>query len=584
MTPTTPEPSSSSTPAVPPALGPSSSENLSGPVTPDHTSSSPLAVPPPLASRPSSSKTSNTAAVTIHPSSADTIAPSPPASAVSPNNTIGRTSISPLIAKERKLEEKHFAAELDKREKHRSAVADAAWDAEPANPRNWSLSRKWKCVAIVSFYTFIPPLASSMMAPGLPAVAKRYNITNPTLIALTLSVYLLAFVIGPFFAGPLSEMYGRSRVLHLSNLLLMAFCLACVFAPTTNSLIAFRFLAGLGGCTPLAIGGGTVSDLFNERERGTAMSIYSMGPLLGPAIGPVAGGYVVQTIGIRWVFVILASLPLVAALIGIPFLEETYAPVIKQRLSIRRKADVELGEKAVQFQVPIKPAFGRSLRDNLSRPLMLLTRSLICFMLSLFVAIVYGYLYLMFTTFPTLFTGIYGWGPGISGLAYLGPGVGLFGATSLGAPLLTEIYVTLCGRNGGQGKPEFRIPGMFLGSALVPIGLLWYGWSAHARLHWIMPIVGSAIFAAGLNFVYIPVQLYLVDAFTYAASALAVASAMRSLCGFVFPLFGEQMFAALGIGGGNTLLAGVAIVTGIPFPVWLYYRGEEMRLRNPLNR
>jgi hypothetical protein len=169
----------------------------------------------------------------------------------------------------------------------------------------------------------------------------------------------------------------------------------------------------------------------------------------------------VQKFGIRWVFVILTVLPLVGALIGIPFLEETYAPVIKQRLSMRRKGDVELSGKAVQFDVPVKPSLAQSLRVNLSRPFMLLTHSLICFMLSLFVALyvlsflfipvtntrlsfsVYGYLYLMFTTFPTLFTGIYGWGPAISGLAYLGPGIGLFGATSFGAPLLTDIYVTV---------------------------------------------------------------------------------------------------------------------------------------------
>lgn len=84
--------------------------------------------------------------------------------------------------------------------------------------------------------------------------------------------------------------------------------------------------------------------------------------------------------------------------------------------------------------------------------------------------------------------------------------------------------------------------------------------------------------------VFIPCQLYLVDAFTYAASVLAAASVLRSLFGFVFPLFGEQMFAAMGFGGGNSLLAGMAIATGIPFPVWLYYRGETMRLSNPLNR
>ncbi|KAF8583544.1 hypothetical protein K439DRAFT_1390461 [Ramaria rubella] len=125
---------------------------------------------------------------------------------------------------------------------------------------------------------------------------------------------------------------------------------------------------------------------------------------------------------------------------------------------------------------------------------------------------------------------------------------------------------------------------MFLGSALVPIGLLWYGWSAQARTHFIMPIIGSGIFSAGMMLVFIPLQLYLVDAFTYAASALAAASVFRALFAFAFPLFGEQMFAALGFGGGNSLLAGLAFITGIPFPLWLYYKGEEMRLRNPLNR
>jgi len=84
--------------------------------------------------------------------------------------------------------------------------------------------------------------------------------------------------------------------------------------------------------------------------------------------------------------------------------------------------------------------------------------------------------------------------------------------------------------------------------------------------------------------VFIPVQLYLVDSFTYAASALAAAACSRALFGFAFPLFGEQMFARLGEGGGNSLLAGTAIVIGIPFPVWLFYKGEEMRMRNPLNR
>ena len=56
------------------------------------------------------------------------------------------------------------------------------------------------------------------------------------------------------------------------------------------------------------------------------------------------------------------------------------------------------------------------------------------------------------------------------------------------------------------------------------------------------------------------------------------------MLGFAFPLFGEQMYAALGYGGGNSLLAGLAIVLGIPFPVWLWYYGEKIRARSSLSR
>lgn len=81
-----------------------------------------------------------------------------------------------------------------------------------------------------------------MMAPGLPSIAEHYHITNPTVLALTLSIFLLAFALGPLIIGPLSEIYGRAWVLHIANLFFLAFTLACAFAPNTGSLIAFRFL------------------------------------------------------------------------------------------------------------------------------------------------------------------------------------------------------------------------------------------------------------------------------------------------------------------------------------------------------
>jgi len=83
---------------------------------------------------------------------------------------------------------------------------------------------------------------------------------------------------------------------------------------------------------------------------------------------------------------------------------------------------------------------------------------------------------------------------------------------------------------------------------------------------------------------FLPIQLYLVDVFTYAASAISAAAVLRCLLGFAFPLFGSQMYAKLGDGGGNSLLAGLAIVIGIPFPIWLWYKGEAIRSRSTLSR
>lgn len=128
-------------------------------------------------------------------------------------------------------------------------------------------------------------VSSSMVAPALPAMARSLDITSKIEESLILSIFVLAYAIGPLFLGPMSEIYGRVIVLQLANLFYLAFNLACGFATTKGQLIAFRFLAGLGGSAPLALGGGVLSDCWRAEERGKAISIYSLAPLLGPAVG-----------------------------------------------------------------------------------------------------------------------------------------------------------------------------------------------------------------------------------------------------------------------------------------------------------
>ncbi|KAK0347746.1 hypothetical protein LTR91_011316 [Friedmanniomyces endolithicus] len=118
-------------------------------------------------------------------------------------------------------------------------------------------------------------------------------------------------------------------------------------------------------------------------------------------------------------------------------------------------------------------------------------------------------------------------------------------------------------------------------AVLLPTGFFWYGWSAEARLHWIMPDIGAGIIAAATICGYYAIQTYIIDSYTkYAASAVAAISCLRSLAGFGFPLFAPAMYNALGYGWGNSLLAFVAIAIGVPAPIMFWKYGAALRAKS----
>lgn len=160
-------------------------------------------------------------------------------------------------------------------------------------------------------------------------------------------------------------------------------------------------------------------------------------------------------------------------------------------------------------------------------------------------------------------------------------GLGVFGAIS-------NIILKKKGSPAADGsgrlemKAEYRMLPMIPGSALIPIGLFLYGWSAYYSVQYVVPILGTCILGIGNLAVFMSINLYLIDAFTiYAASALAANAVIRSIAGAVLPLAGERMYGALGLGWGNSLLAFIAVAL-IPVPWFLYTKGEWLRNKFPM--
>jgi multidrug resistance protein len=457
------------------------------------------------------------------------------------------------------------------------------WDGkdDPANPKNWPFKRKWAATFVISSFTFISPVASSMVAPALDVIAKDLHITQSVELQLVLSIFVLAYAIGPLFLGPLSEMYGRVRVLQISNLWFLVFNIACGVSQTKSQMLAFRFLAGLGGSAPLAIGGGVLSDLFPAEQRGKAIAIYSLAPLLGPALGPIAGGFIAETTTWRWAFYATSIATVLIQLSGVIFLQETYAP---QLLHVKAKRlRKETGNEALktEYEHPERTLLN-SLRISFVRPFRLLGTQLIVQVMALFMAFQYGLMYLVLSTFSSLFVNKYHESVGISGLNYISLALGCFLGAQGAAPFNDRIYRYYKAKNNNVGKPEFRLLLLICAAPFLPTGLFIYGWTAEFHTHWIWPNIGVVIFAIGIIVSFQCIQTYLIDAYVrYAASAIGAATVMRSLAGFGFPLFAPAMYKTLGYGWGNSVLGFVAIGIGLPAPVLLWFYGERLRVRSP---
>lgn len=160
------------------------------------------------------------------------------------------------------------------------------WDGQddPDMPLNFTPSRKWMLVGLLSAITLLTPFASSILSPGISSLMTEFGERSEIMGALTVSIYLLGYVVGPMFLAPLSEIYGRRPVLTVANIFFCLWQIGCALAPDISALIIFRFFAGVGGAGCLTLGGAVIGDVFGPEQRGFAMGIWTLGPLFGRSL------------------------------------------------------------------------------------------------------------------------------------------------------------------------------------------------------------------------------------------------------------------------------------------------------------
>jgi hypothetical protein len=187
--------------------------------------------------------------------------------------------------------------------------------------------------------------------------------------------------------------------------------------------------------------------------------------------------------------------------------------------------------------------------------------------------------------YPIVFTGIRGWTIAMSGLAFVGIGIGSMSIIVLEPLIRRMINSHKPDPETGDPPPEAMMSIVCIAACLTPIGQLWFAWTCvPASIHWAAPIAAGIPFGAGNTAVFIYASNYLVHSYgIYAASAMAGNTVIRSLLGGTLPLAGPALYAKIGANWAGTLL-GLLEVVIIPIPFMFYRYGAKIRMKSSLIR
>ncbi|GAA6059612.1 hypothetical protein JCM10212_005111 [Sporobolomyces blumeae] len=462
----------------------------------------------------------------------------------------------------------------------REAPPDVIWvewdgPSDPDNPFNWSPGRKWKVASVGYIFTCLVSLSTSAYSISIESIETELD-TSKTLALLGLSTFNLAFGTAPLILAPLSEVYGRSGIMIGSTLVFALFFLPQALAPNVAAMIVVRFIFGCAGSTGVALGGGILSEVFRDEDRGIAMLIFAWCASGPTGLGPVIGGYLSsRKNGFRYVNWLLLGLSLLFTLSLFFLLDETRASVLLSRKAAKLRKDTG-DDRYVSRSDFEKTSLVEVWKTNLSRPVKLAVKEPVLGAFTTWISFTWGVMYLCLVSVPLVFKQVFGFNTGEAGVVYVTQTIG----STIGVGI--ELYCQkLYKRNVGQRGPEALLYTAFWGGVLFPLGTFIYTFSAYPSSHWIGPSIGLTILYAGLYLVFLATYSYVAASYAlYASSALAVVGFIRNIAGAVFPLFTTAMYDRLGIQGAGGLTAGIATVLSLT-PFFLFRYGPTLRARSP---
>lgn len=455
------------------------------------------------------------------------------------------------------------------------------WDGpnDPENPRNFSYLIRTFSTITVTCLAFTSAFAGAIYAPAQDEIMDVFDCSYEVAV-LPLSLYNLGLAFGPIVGAPLSEAYGRKAVFAVTTPIFVLFMIGAGVSQHMRDLIVCRFFAGVFASPNINNASSTILDYTPDLHRGVSLGIYYSIPSVAATLGPLAGGFILQSRDWRWTqwtaIIIAAGIYLFVLLT-----RETYKPKILKRRAKR----LGLFDSASQ-----RSSFGKTFRHFfvtlIQRPLHMLATEPIVTLVSSYNGLIYGLIYAYVVSIPWTFETYYNFDKSAQSLSYLGVTLGSFLAC-IPFSLIDIFFYQRRLRSWRQihgserMPPENRLISAMAASPLLPASLIIAGWTAHYHIHWIVPILFQGIAMLSCLLIYAGANLFMLDTYgpLYGASASSGMMFSRYFMSFLFPLFSLRMFKRLGVGWATTLLALLTLLmTPIPWTFWIF--GERIRKRS----
>lgn len=453
---------------------------------------------------------------------------------------------------------------------------------DPENPQNWPRHKKLLRSSAPLAVIFSIAFASSIFGSAADITAREYGVSQEVM-SLGVALFVAGFATGPLIFAPMAELVGSAPVLAVGVAGCAVFQIPLALAQSVVTILVSRFLAGLLGSGGLAVGSGILADIFAGPARGVAVGISACCMNLASTIAPIVSAYVVDRYSWRWAAWVTLMLTGAVGVLCIFLLRETsHNRILMQRAARLRRETGNQGLRSRDEMASLDMQV--LLRKYCTKPVRMLVQEPILLVMTAYLTLVYGSLYLSYQLFPKAFQHR-GWSKPVATLPFIAVGLGILSALGLFSLFTMTWYkrrweATLKekGEGGLSGEspspahitPEHRLPPMVLGAVLLPPALLWFGWSGDA--HWSCQVIACFVIGLALQTIFISGIVFVVDVYMLdTVSATCIHVMVRSMVSATFPLFEGPMYDSLGINWSATLLAGLsAVIMASPILFMIY--------------